>query len=72
MVTHAPLISRTCTLPHDLPFRFCIHAQLYQYGCSPPPPSPRFHLIAALGVLCCEALPALLRLVPGPSLHEVV
>ena len=24
-VAHAPLISRTGTLPHDLPFRFCIH-----------------------------------------------
>ena len=38
IVAHAPLISRPGTLPHDLPFRFCIYLlQLHQYGCSPRP-----------------------------------
>ena len=30
--TQVPL-SRTGTVPHDLPFRFCIRRQQYQYGC---------------------------------------
>ena len=39
MVVHVPLVSRTGTLSHNLPFRFCIHLQLYQYG-APSTPSP--------------------------------
>ena len=38
----------------------------------PTTPSPRFPLVAALGVLCCEALPARLRPAPVPSRHEAV
>ena len=50
---------------------------LYQYGYpSPPPPRPApppdFPLVAALGVPCCDALPALSRLAPVPSRHEAV
>ena len=68
VVAHAPLISRIGALPHDLPFRFCTRLQLYQYGCSRPPSPPRFPLSAAIGGLCCEALPTLLRLAPVLSL----
>ena len=32
----------------------------------------RFLLVVALGVLCCVALPALLRLARVPSRHEMV
>ena len=48
------------------------HLQLYQFGCSLPPPPRRFSLVAALRVLCCEAPPAVLRLAPVPSRHEAV
>ena len=33
VATQVPLISRTGTLPHDLPFHFSIRRQQYQYGC---------------------------------------
>ena len=73
IVAHALLISRTDTLPHDLLFRFCINLQLYvSVRLLPPSPSPWFPLVTALGVLCCEALPAPLRLAPVPSRHEAV
>ena len=46
------------------------------YSCirmaAPPPPSSGFPLVAALGVLRCEALPALLRLALAPSRNEAV
>ena len=43
-VAHVPRISRTGTLPHDLPFRFCFRRQLYQSGCHIPPRPPGFPL----------------------------
>ena len=53
VATHVPLVSRTGTLPHDIPFHLWIRRQQYQYDSPslPPPPS----LVITLGVLCCVA-----------------
>lgn len=50
----------TGTLPHELPFHFCIRRQLYQDNY----PHPRVRLGAVLGVLNCVVQPAPLRLSP--------
>jgi len=57
VATQVPLISRTGTLPHDLPFHFCIRRQQYQYGCpSLSPPFPCHHSWRPLlrGVASCS------------------
>ena len=51
VATQVPLVSRTGSLPHDLPFHFCIHRQQYQYGCpSLSPPSLPFSSLLASSV----------------------
>ena len=62
------IIGRTVTLPHHLPFHFCIHRQQHQYGC--PSLSPLPPLVITLGVLCCVAHPVALHLVPVLPRHE--
>ena len=52
------LISRTGTLPHDLPLRFFIHLQLYQYGCSPPPRPPGSPWLLLLAQQRCQLFSA--------------
>ena len=56
VATQVPLISRTGTLTHDLPFHFCINRQQYQYGCPTPAPFPCRHSWRPLlrGVASCS------------------
>ena len=57
VATRVPLISRTGTVPHDLPFHFCIRQQRCQYGC-PLPLFPCRHSWCPLlrGVASCSPL----------------